>query len=42
MPVEYQDSTTFSKAVALLVARQAGKAGGFGRRKVTAGTTEAS
>ena len=41
MPVEYR-THHFSKAVALLVARQAGKAGDFGRRKVPAGTTEAS
>ena len=31
MPVEYLDSTNFSKAVAFLVAREASKAGDFGR-----------
>jgi hypothetical protein len=31
MTVDYQDATTFPRAVVLLVAREASKAGDFGR-----------
>lgn len=37
MPVEYQDSTTFPKTVALLVAREASKPGDFGGKESPSG-----
>jgi hypothetical protein len=40
MPVEHQGLNHFSKAAAFLVAREATKAGAFGRRKVPAGATQ--